>query len=368
MAAALRLPGVDGAAPGISESVAVQDTTSRANEPQVTLFATDPRSMSGLGEITGESGEAARPGRPASVRDLSSTSTRPTTSTHRRATACTSSPRGRASPAHGGRHRPLRRRGDRRWCTAHALASAQRILGVGARVQHVLVSNDGDEVSGADRTAEVSGPLQATSSSWDSRSSRSRRTAWSRRITQGATYLSLFSTFGTFTISAGILLIFLVFVMLAAERRGEMGTARAIGTQRRHLVQMFLFEGAAYDVLAAVVGAVLGLGLAVAMVRLIAGALADAGLVTIRYHLTWTSLVVAFSLGALLTLAVVSSPHGASAGSTSWPRSATCPSRRSAGAAGPTGCSPQPAWSAVQAWSRLRIPRRARRRSSSAGR
>ena len=80
---------------------------------------------------------------------------------------------------------------------------------------------------------------------------------------QGATYLSLFSTFGTFTISAGILLIFLVFVMLAAERRGEMGTARAIGTQRRHLVQMFLFEGAAYDVLAAAVGAVLGLALSV---------------------------------------------------------------------------------------------------------
>ena len=94
-------------------------------------------------------------------------------------------------------------------------------------------------------------------------------------------------------------------MLLAAERRGEMGTARAIGTQRRHLVQMFLFEGAAYDVLAAAVGAVLGLALSVVMVRLIAGALSESGLVTIRYRLTWTSLLVAFSLGALLTLAVV---------------------------------------------------------------
>ena len=68
---------------------------------------------------------------------------------------------------------------------------------------------------------------------------------------------------------------------------------------------MFLFEGAAYDVLAAAVGAVLGLALSVAMVRLIAGALSESGIVTIRYRLTWTSLVVAFSLGALLTLAVV---------------------------------------------------------------
>ena len=33
------------------------------------------------------------------------------------------------------------------------------------------------------------------------------------------------------------------------------------------------------------------------MVRALAGALAETGLVTIRYHLTWTSFVIAFSLG-----------------------------------------------------------------------
>ena len=42
--------------------------------------------------------------------------------------------------------------------------------------------------------------------------------------------------------------------MLAAERRGELGIARAVGTRRGHLVQMFLFEGLAYDLLAAAVG------------------------------------------------------------------------------------------------------------------
>ena len=66
--------------------------------------------------------------------------------------------------------------------------------------------------------------------------------------------MSMFTTFGSFSIAAGILLIFLIFVMLAAERRGELGIARAIGTRRRHLVQMFLFEGVAYDVVAAAVG------------------------------------------------------------------------------------------------------------------
>ena len=78
--------------------------------------------------------------------------------------------------------------------------------------------------------------------------------------------MSIFTTFGSFSIAAGILLIFLIFVMLAAERRGELGIARAIGTRRGHLVQMFLFEGAAYDLVAAAVGALLGVAVAYGMV------------------------------------------------------------------------------------------------------
>ena len=42
---------VDGVAPAIIEPVAVQDTSSRQNEPRVTLFATDPDRMEGFGSI-----------------------------------------------------------------------------------------------------------------------------------------------------------------------------------------------------------------------------------------------------------------------------------------------------------------------------
>src|SRR5205814_1747524 len=38
-------------APVIVEPVAVQDVTSRQNEPRVTLFASDPARLSGLGDI-----------------------------------------------------------------------------------------------------------------------------------------------------------------------------------------------------------------------------------------------------------------------------------------------------------------------------
>src|SRR5581483_11567451 len=111
--------------------------------------------------------------------------------------------------------------------------------------------------------------------------------------TQGAAFMSLFTTFGSFSIAAGILLIFLIFVMLAAERRGELGIARAVGTKRRNLVQMFVFEGVAYDVLAAAVGAALGVGVAYGMVLAIAAAVGAA------------SVVVAYAIGVLLTFAVV---------------------------------------------------------------
>jgi hypothetical protein len=37
-------------------------------------------------------------------------------------------------------------------------------------------------------------------------------------------------------------MIFLIFVMLAAERKSEMDSA-AVGTERRQLIEMFMFEG-----------------------------------------------------------------------------------------------------------------------------
>ena len=70
---------------------------------------------------------------------------------------------------------------------------------------------------------------------------------------------------------AGVLLIFMIFVMLASERRSEMGMARAIGMQRGHLIQMFVTEGMLYDLLAALVGMVLGLGVSYLMIGFLGG-------------------------------------------------------------------------------------------------
>jgi len=109
-----------------------------------------------------------------------------------------------------------------------------------------------------------------------------------------------------FSIAVGVLLIFLIFVMLAAERRAEMGMSRAVGLKRRHLTQMFLFEGTAYTLAATVIGVVLGVLVGMLMIRVLSSIFTGfyKGL-DLQYHVEWTSLVVAICLGILLTFIVV---------------------------------------------------------------
>ncbi|MDH3226928.1 MAG: FtsX-like permease family protein, partial [Thermoleophilia bacterium] len=96
-----------------------------------------------------------------------------------------------------------------------------------------------------------------------------------------------------------------VFVMLAAERRTEMGISRALGIRRGHLIQTFLFEGMAYDLAAAVVGALLGVGIAFVMVAALAAAFGEQTGLDIQPYVSAPSLVVGYALGVLITFAVV---------------------------------------------------------------
>lgn len=129
----------------------------------------------------------------------------------------------------------------------------------------------------------------------------------------GGTFASLFSVFGALSILAGILLIFLIFIMMAAERRSELGMARAIGLQRGHLVQMFVTEGVVYDLLAAALGVLLGLGISYTMVGFIGrlfNTISDqltgqSALFQIQFRAAPTSLVIAYCMGVLFTFVVV---------------------------------------------------------------
>ena len=188
------------------------------------------------------------------------------------------------------------------------LGEAQRLYGKQGQVMGILISNRGEGDDAVALTDQVVDTLKPIVAPLGLETDPTKQDALDAAEQAGQAFMSLFTTFGTFSISAGILLIFLIFVMLAAERRGELGIARAIGTRRGHLVQMFTFEGAAYDLIAAAVGALLGAAVAYAMVLALGSAFGTAeeeGALKVEYFVSPQSLFVAFAIGGLLTLLVV---------------------------------------------------------------
>jgi hypothetical protein len=110
---------------------------------------------------------------------------------------------------------------------------------------------------------------------------------------------------GLFSIAAGVLLIFLIFVMLAAERKPEMGMARAVGAKRRQIVESFLAEGMGYDLGAALIGLVAGVGVAALMVNFVKWVAGDQLGLNLSFAVSVRSLIVAFCLGVITTFIVV---------------------------------------------------------------
>jgi putative ABC transport system permease protein len=293
---------VDGVAPAVIETLAVQDRTSGQNEPQVTLFgadraweATSPMRASdgarvSLDELRANEvyldDDAADELRARAGDQLVMLAGGRTVSVSVRAIVDVGGV-GTAGPA-----------------VLMPLGRAQALLGHPGQVSHVLVSNTGGIEDGARLSDQVLSRLEEPLSGLGLEVEPVKQDGLDIADAEGNAFMTLFTTFGSFSMAAGILLIFLVFVMLAAERRGEMGMARAVGTQRGHLVETFVFEGAAYDVAAAAVGAFLGVGLAYLMVTVTAQAF-ETSAFEISFGVRPRSLLVAYGIGMLLTLGVV---------------------------------------------------------------
>ena len=122
----------------------------------------------------------------------------------------------------------------------------------------------------------------------------------------GSFTTTFFMVFSLFSITVGILLIFLIFVMLAAARRSEMGMARAVGAKRRHLVQMFTFEGTAYSVVSAAIGVILGLLISAGMVVIINRLFASfEEEFRMSIHYEPRTVIISYSVGMIITFATV---------------------------------------------------------------
>ena len=186
------------------------------------------------------------------------------------------------------------------------LSVLQETLGEQGNINYVYISNEGGPIAGAEHTDAV---LEAFA---DLREERvlevetPKEDAIEQADSVGAGLASIFLLFGTFSIMAGILLIALIFVMLAAERKRELGIARAVGAQRGHIVRLFTFEGAVYSLAAAAVGSVLGIAVGAVMVGVMAAALGNViDDFQIEFAFRWQSLLLAYTLGMVVTYLVV---------------------------------------------------------------
>ena len=297
----------DGVMGAIVEDVAVQAPVQRQTEPSVTLFASDPAQMGGFAPIRSVGGGNVTLDQLG--RDEAYLNKKAADALDVRAGDPILVFVG-AKPIRMHIRDVVRFEGTTSADSALLLplADAQRLLDKPGLIKGIAISNHGSGEAGVGLSDEVVRTLKPVVTPLGLETSTSKADAIDVADKAGNAFMSMFTTFGTFTIAAGILLIFLIFVMLATERRGELGIARAVGTRRGHLVQMFTFEGAAYDLMAAAAGAILGALIAYLMVLGIASAFGaadeDSGF-QVQYAVTFRSLFVAFAIGGLLTLLVV---------------------------------------------------------------
>jgi putative ABC transport system permease protein len=125
----------------------------------------------------------------------------------------------------------------------------------------------------------------------------------------GSSISTLFLVLGLFSIVAGAMLIVGIFVLLAEERKGEMGVLRALGLKGRELVYSFFFEGLAYSAGSALAGTLLGVGVGYGLAYAFGILYPQPGLpssaIIDSFTVTFETLLTAYVIGFLLTLITV---------------------------------------------------------------
>jgi putative ABC transport system permease protein len=187
---------------------------------------------------------------------------------------------------------------------AMQLDPLQRLTGQQGLISGVGVSNRGGTREGVTRTDEVVDVLKPQLAQRDLGINTIKQDFVEQAELIANVFVTFFIVFGLFSIAVGILLIVLIFTMLAAERRSEMGMERAVGAQRRQLIQQFISEGMGYALLAGVVGTALG---AVAVLGIAYGIQQAFGdVISISPYIEPQSLIISYSLGVVITFLAVS--------------------------------------------------------------
>ena len=173
----------------------------------------------------------------------------------------------------------------------------------------VLLSATGGVFNGADRTDDlVEATRDRLSTLVGFEVSPVKRDLLDTAREEGDAFAELFLSLGTFAVLAGAALLVNTLVMLAEGRSRELGVLRSLGMSRRAMVYTFFLEGASYSVLASILGALAGIGVARGVVVLAGGVFSSAqrgGVEALRFAFEPATLLVGALGGLLVSLAVV---------------------------------------------------------------
>jgi putative ABC transport system permease protein len=185
-----------------------------------------------------------------------------------------------------------------------------RPAGPAAPAWYVAVSNRGGVESGVKLTDRVKDAIASATGGIDPQITPVKQEFLDAADQTGKTFTQMFTAMGSFGIFAGLLLLINLFVMLAAERKSELGMARAVGMKRSELVGAFATEGFIYALAATLLGTAVGVALGRVLVVLSQSAFSSEHN---RFELYFTvkpgSLAQSFVVGfvvAVLTIVVMS--------------------------------------------------------------
>jgi putative ABC transport system permease protein len=171
----------------------------------------------------------------------------------------------------------------------------------------IFVSNTGGVFDGAAHSDDITLELQirtVTESGVEVTSEKQGALDFADR--QGRTFTQLFGLIGGFIVVAGVLLLVNIFVMLAEERKSELGMLRALGLKRNHLVRTFGLEGNLYAIAAAIAGSIAGVGVGRVVVSVTERIFAEGDRHNVlQFSVKPTSIAIGFAIGLVISLLTV---------------------------------------------------------------
>jgi putative ABC transport system permease protein len=180
--------------------------------------------------------------------------------------------------------------------------------GIEPPTSFVAFSNTGGVESGARRTDEAVRAIQSALGDESVLVQPIKRDLLDSAKRTGKSLTDLYFTMGMFAVSAGVLLLVNIFVMLADERRSELGMLRALGLRRAPLVAAFATEGWLYSVVASVLGGLLGIQVG-RVIAWRADSILSKGDETISLDLTfafdWSTVARGATMGFVISLVTI---------------------------------------------------------------